>query len=248
MTAEEEFIKYTKPYIKYGKKIELKIKHTMRVKDLCIDIAKSLDLSEKDISLAELCGLLHDIGRFEQWKKYTSYDDLKTIDHGNLGEKILKENNFINRFTNNNHDTIFRAVKYHNKYNVPNTLTERNKLFVNITRDADKIDILNLFVTGGLVTNVDDNSIITDKIFKTLIDKKQTYTKDVKTKADQIGVRIGFIFDLNYKKSFEIIKEKDIFNKMLDIQINEVTNKELIKQLLYLKEYGNKYIEEMIKC
>jgi len=119
MTAEEEFIKYTNPYLKYGPKIDLKVKHTLRVKDICLQIAKSENLNEEDLSLASLCGLLHDIGRFEQWKRYSSYNDMETLDHGDLGAEILKHNNFIKKFTTKNINTILRAVKYHNKYRVP---------------------------------------------------------------------------------------------------------------------------------
>ena len=73
MTKEEEFIKYTNPYKKYGEKIDLKIHHTFRVQKLCIEIAKSQNLSNEDIELASTCGLLHDIGRFEKWKRYKSF-------------------------------------------------------------------------------------------------------------------------------------------------------------------------------
>lgn len=247
MTAEEEFIKYTDPYKKYGKKIELKIKHTFRVQALCGDIAKSIKLTEEEVELAKLCGLLHDIARFEQWKRYKSYNDLKTIDHGDLGVEILTKNNFINKFTNKNKDTILRAVKYHNKYRVPNTLSINNKLYTNITRDADKIDILYLFVIGGLVTTT-NNTKMSTKVYNNLLNKKLIKKKDTKTMADEIAIRLGFVFDLNFKKSYEIIKEKNYLNDMIDIQIKEAENKELIKQLEELRVFLNNYIEEMIKC
>ena len=247
MTAEEEFIKYTDPYKKYGEKIELKIKHTFRVQALCGDIAKSIKLTEEEVELAKLCGLLHDIARFEQWKRYKSYNDLKTIDHGDLGVEILTKNNFINRFTNKNKDTILRAVKYHNKYRVPNSLSINNKLYTNITRDADKIDILYLFVIGGLVTTT-NNTKMSTKVYNSLLNKELIKKKDTKTMADEIAIRLGFVFDLNFKKSYEIIKEKNYLNDMIDIQIKEAENKELIKQLEDLRVFLNNYIEEMIKC
>ena len=247
MTAEEEFIKYTDPYKKYGEKIELKIKHTFRVQALCGDIAKSIKLTEEEVELAKLCGLLHDIARFEQWKRYKSYNDLKTIDHGDLGVEILTKNNFINRFTNKNKDTILRAVKYHNKYRVPNTLSINNRLYTNITRDADKIDILYLFVIGGLVTTT-NNTKMSTKVYNSLLNKELIKKKDTKTMADEIAIRLGFVFDLNFKKSYEIIKEKNYLNDMIDIQIKETENKELIKQLEELRVFLNNYIEEMIKC
>lgn len=245
--AENEFYKYTESYKKYGPKIGLKISHTVRVEKLCVDIAKSLNLSQEDIDLAAMCGLLHDIARFEQWKKYKTYSDLQSIDHGNLGVEILKKNNFINKFTKKNHDTILRAVKYHNKYNVPNTLSERNKMFVNITRDADKIDILKLFVTGELVNDTND-SVICDKVYNAILNKEEIKRTDVKSNADDIAVRLGFIFDLNFKRSYEILKETDYINKMIDVQIKDTKNELLVKQLNELREFVNKYIGEMIKC
>ena len=245
--AEEQFIKYTNSYKKYGERILLKIQHTFRVERLCEELANSLELSQEEIDLAKLCGLLHDIGRFEQWKNYKTYDDLKSLDHGTLGETILKENNFIDQFTNNNHDTILRAVKYHNKYKVPNTLSKKNKMYVNITRDADKIDILQLTVNGPLALST-DNTKMTDSVYKTLFNKKSINVKDVKTKADAIAIRIAFLFDLNCKKSFEIIKEKNYMNILIENQLKETNNKELINQLKKLKIFINQYIEEMISC
>lgn len=247
MTALEEFIKYTNPYKKYGEKIDLKIKHTLRVKSLCIKIAKSEKLSNEDIELAGLCGLLHDIGRFEQWKRYTSYNDLDTLDHGDLGVEILNKNNFINRFTTNNKETILRAVKYHNKYRVPNTLNNKNRYFTNITRDADKIDILYLFSTKGLTTEL-DNSKMSKKVINRLYNKESIKRVDVKTKADEIAVRLAFVFDLNFKESYKIIKDNNYINTMLNIQLKETNNKELIKQIEDLRIYINNHIEEMIKC
>ena len=245
--AEEQFIKYTNPYQKLSYKIDLKVKHTKRVEELCKDIARSLNLSKEDVDLASYCGLLHDIGRFEQWKRYETYDDLKSLDHGKLGCEILKKNNFINQFTTNNHNTILKAVYYHNKYNVPKTISERNRLFINITRDADKLDILYLCTDGGRVVKT-ENSIIRKKVMQELMKKHQIRNKDSISKADEIGVRLGFIFDINCKKSYQIIQENDYINKLINEQLKETDNEELKKQLEELRIFVNKYIEEMITC
>jgi putative nucleotidyltransferase with HDIG domain len=42
--------------------------HTYHVADNARNIAEKLKLSKEDIELAELIGLLHDIGRFEELK------------------------------------------------------------------------------------------------------------------------------------------------------------------------------------
>ena len=46
-------------------------------------------MSKEDIDLAWLTGLLHDIGRFEQVRRYGTFNDAKSIDHGKLGVEIL---------------------------------------------------------------------------------------------------------------------------------------------------------------
>ena len=243
----EEFIKYTDSYKKYGKMIDLKISHTFRVKDLCIEIAKSLELNKEEQDLAALCGLLHDIGRFEQYKRYKSYKDLETVDHGNLGEEILKENGFISKFTSNNQDIVLKAVKYHNKYKVPNTLSDKNKLFINIIRDADKMDIL--FLVSKKKINVKtENSKMSENVYNNLLNGKLIKKGEVKTKADIIAIYLGFVFDLNYEISYKIIKEKGYFDKIINNQIKETNNDELKEQLKVLHKVVNKRIEEMILC
>jgi len=146
-----------------------------------------------------------------------------------------------------NINTILRAVKYHNEYRVPNTLSDRNKYFTNIARDADKIDILYLFSVKGLTTNL-DNSTMSKKVFNSIKKKEQIKRVDVKTRADEIAVRLGFVFDLNFKESFKILKETNYINTMLDIQLKDTNNKELVKQIEELRVFINNYIEEMIKC
>ena len=70
-----EFAKYTSAYNPNDVKVKLKIDHTYRVATLCDTIAKSLQLSKKDRDFAWLSGMLHDIGRFEQLRRYGTFQD-----------------------------------------------------------------------------------------------------------------------------------------------------------------------------
>ena len=55
--------------------IDYKIKHSYRVADLCVEIAKELNLSDEDIEICYICGLFHDVGRFQQLTETKSYGD-----------------------------------------------------------------------------------------------------------------------------------------------------------------------------
>ena len=61
-------------------------------------IASELHLSEDDVELAKMIGLLHDIGRFEQAIKYDNFDDYNTMDHAEYGVKILFKDGMIRKF------------------------------------------------------------------------------------------------------------------------------------------------------
>ena len=135
--AIDTFLEYTNSYVSLSNdshdvyNITLKIDHTFRVMDLCEEIAKSLNLTKEDIAIAKLCGLLHDIGRFEQWSRYKTFADSKSIDHGDFGANLLKEKKFMRKFNNDEKidDLIIKVVKNHNKYKLEEGLTERESLF-----------------------------------------------------------------------------------------------------------------------
>lgn len=87
--AQRAFEDYVKKYNTENDKVRLKIEHTYRVSELCEIIARSLGLPEKDVDVAWLIGLLHDVGRFEQLRNFGTFNDGESIDHAVYGAKIL---------------------------------------------------------------------------------------------------------------------------------------------------------------
>ena len=247
--AEKEFYKYTDSYKQYGKMIELKINHTKRVTDIAEKIADSLNLVKEEKETALLCGLLHDIGRFEQYKEYQTYDDKKSIDHGNLGYKILKEKDYLSVYTTNEKykESILKSVKYHNKYKIPKNLSKQDKLYCNIARDADKIDILYLY-TNDTFKVESEGTKITEEVFNALKNKQSIQIEMVKTKADRLAVSLGFVFDFNFKYSYLFLKESKYMDIIIDKMIEKASSKEFIKQLEEIRTIIHERIEEMIIC
>ncbi|MEE8717632.1 MAG: HD domain-containing protein [Coriobacteriales bacterium] len=89
MRARAAFDEYVSDYDPGDPKIELKIVHTLHVAELCERIAASLGVPSRDVDLAWLSGLLHDIGRFEQVRRYGTFDDRTSCSHAALGVEIL---------------------------------------------------------------------------------------------------------------------------------------------------------------
>lgn len=73
LKVQHAFAAYTRQYDTDNGKVQLKITHTYRVAALCEQIARSLSLCDEDVQLAWLMGMLHDIGRFEQLRRYGTF-------------------------------------------------------------------------------------------------------------------------------------------------------------------------------
>ena len=212
-----------------------KFHHSFRVMEFSKEIARSINLNEEDTNLAIIIGLLHDIARFEQWTKYETYDDEYSIDHGDLGSEILE--GFLE--DNKDKNIIITAVKNHNKFKIEDGLDERTLLFCKIIRDADKLDIMKeqgIMLTEK-IDHIEDTSI-------ECFEKETIFeNENCKKESDHIFRMLAFIYDLNFKYSFEFVVNNDILNNkihLLQVYSGETDKLEEIKNKLL--NYINKQI------
>ena len=182
--AKRVFKEYVSNYNLQDGKIALKVAHILRVSELSKKIATSLNLSEEDIKLAELIGLLHDIGRFEQVRKYNTFIDKISINHGEYGVKILFEDNLIEKFNIDEkyYKIIKTAILNHNRSKIEDNLTEQELLHSKIIREFKEDHMID---------------------YK----KRATY-------GDIWISHMAYVFDFYYKSSYIVIKEKDYLNKL----------------------------------
>ena len=161
--AQKAFADYAAHYNTADAKVKLKIDHTYRVAALCARIAQSLALPPEDVDLAWLSGILHDVGRFEQLRRYNSFIDAQSVSHAALSVAVLFDERRIRDYLDDaGADALLRtAVEWHSAFRLPETLDDRTRLFCQILRDADKIDILRV--------NVETPMLLCKKIEKTLI-------------------------------------------------------------------------------
>lgn len=247
--AEEEFKRYSSGYDMNESHIERKVRHTFRVEELCEKIAFSIGMNEEEINLAKLIGLLHDIARFEQYTIYKTYDDHKSIDHGNFGVKILEEKNNIREYieTDKYDNIILKAVEYHNKYSIGKDVNEEEELFCKIIRDADKLDIM-YEATCEFWKNEEkiiQKQELNSKVIEQFISKEVIDNRNSTQSIDKIIRIIAFIFDLNFKESFKIIKDNNYIDKIIyrfDYELEKTKN-----QMEKVRNIANKYINNKLE-
>ena len=144
------FREYVSSYDASDGKIRLKIAHTHKVAALSEGVARSIALEGGDLDLAWLIGMLHDVGRFEQVRRCGTFFDAGSVDHADLGADLLFKEGLIDRFAPDCDPVVETAVRAHNKLALDPALGERDALFCNIVRDADKVDILRVNVETPL--------------------------------------------------------------------------------------------------
>ena len=113
--AKQEFEKYLDEYDREDEQIRLKIVHTYGVVKYAGEIARKMECSGEDVELAELIGLLHDIGRFEQIRRFHSFEP-GTMDHAVFGAELLfGEEKLIRRFVEDDKfdELIDAAIRKH---------------------------------------------------------------------------------------------------------------------------------------
>ena len=227
--AIEEFNKYTKQYNMNNEMISRKYYHTFRVANYAKEIAKSENLNEQDTYIAFLCGLLHDIARFKQATEFNTFNDFLSFDHGDDGYNILLENNYIDNFVDNDIDKniVLKAVKNHNKFSIDETLNEREMYFSKLTRDADKLDILD-----KQKNEINDGSTTIDKDVMDAFVNHRLYKRDgtILNDASEIVKTLCLVFDFNFERSMEIVKEKELVDRKLEVleeNVDEDTMKEI---------------------
>ena len=245
------FAEYVRNYDPSDEKIKLKIDHTYRVAGLCQRIAESLGLSEPDVDIVWLLGMLHDIGRFEQIRRFGTFNDAQSVDHAEFGADLLFKEGLIRKFAegyyeecelarsgneeaeqiikNNEHhnkDTglLELAIRQHNKYRVKEDLTERQRMFCDILRDADKVDIfkVNADIPMEIIYDVTTEELKSGVISKEVLEsfyKRETVLKSVRKSAvDHIVGHISLLFELVYKESYRQAKEQGYVYKLLDFK------------------------------
>ena len=205
--------------------IKLKEDHTRR---MCADIlliAEELGLSSKQKMLAETAVLFHDVGRFEQFMKYKSYNDVGTENHSLLGLKVLAENKVLDCLSQREREIIEEAIRLHGEKELPDNLDEQTELIAKLVRDADKLDIYLVMINwlGDLRKNPQKylgtmgfsaENKYSENIVEAVLNNRTIDYKDFKTLNDMVIGQFGWIVDVNFAVTLKEIKKRKLLEQM----------------------------------
>lgn len=206
---------------------QLKLEHTIRVAADARAIAQGMDWLDEEVNLAEAVGLCHDVARFPQFKQYGTFSDAQSVDHGDLGSQTLENEGLLDGIADEPRNLILHSVQYHNKKDLPRTLTAHEERHLRLIRDADRLDIFFICwhtVESGwakdhpeLMMNIEYDGLPSDEILDQFERGETINYAHLKSMADRFILQLSWIHDLSYASTKRLVSERRIVEKFVDI-------------------------------
>lgn len=249
LKAKNAFKNYISHYDMSIPSIRLKVIHTYEVVKVSEFLCQQMNLSQEDQDLASLIALLHDIGRFEQWVRYQSFADYKTIDHALFSSQLLFNGGMIRMFIDDLcFDQIIKdAIEQHNKYKIDEGFDERTLLFIHLIRDADKLDNFRVKeeekIENILFASIDEvnKCSISPKVYQQMYHQELVYAPYRKTYLDMWLSYIAFIYDLHFDISLKYIKDNCWIDRSFD-RLHPI-HKKTLEEYQTLKQKALEFIK-----
>lgn len=204
--------------------IEKTLLHIDRVVENILILADSLELSENEKHVAEITAQFHDIGRL--WLLHPDNSDNKITDHAEASIEYLKSSAVFTQLDEATQNIVIQVIKHHNKAELPKKEGEAILFYIKLLRDADKLDTWRS--TSEYITRKGDKPImaaelelsqkpvVTPSFCNTIIEGGIPNKGDIVTFNDFVIFQMSWIFDLHFKKSFQILNQKQYIRHLYD--------------------------------
>ncbi|HXE96076.1 MAG TPA: HD domain-containing protein [Dongiaceae bacterium] len=202
-----------------AKNIRLKIGHTRKVCEAMALLSEGENLSENESIMASAVALLHDVGRFPQYRRWRTFRDSDSDNHARLAVDVIRDEQILAELDPSERLLIEEAVRFHNLLEPPASFQSPTRLYIDLIRDADKLDIWRVFTellaqppeerASAATLGLDDiPGAVTGKCIAALgsgaIVRLDTalYVNDFKL------LLISWVYDLNFATSRRILRER----------------------------------------
>ncbi len=205
--------------------VDLKENHTLRVCENMVSISRSLNLENNDLYLAETIALFHDVGRFRQYALYRTFNDRRTGSHALIGLEELEQANILSSLEEEEQYIIKKAVEYHNQLDLPPALPDRCRLFAKLIRDADKLDILQVFTeyytrrdshpNHVLEADLPDTPGYSTVLIENLLQQRRCNYHNMTNQNDRKLMLLSWVYDINFTYALSEIARRGYIQKII---------------------------------
>jgi len=204
--------------------IQLKIDHTMRV----IRETQSIAAAENfPVQTTEEClhaALYHDISRFEQFSRYHTFRDSESFDHGDRSAEIVESDadRLLAGFDTPAKKRIIQAIRFHNKVALPPEISGSDAVTARCVRDADKLDILELFigflenpVNQAVVFSLDLSAPVSPEIMESMRRDEVPLHSQMRSANDFTIAKLMWAKDLGFRHTRQEFRRRDYLARIV---------------------------------
>ena len=204
--------------------LQLKLEHSLRVAEDMRGMARDSGWREADENTAEAIGILHDIGRFSQYVEFKTLSDRHSINHAERSWAVVDEEVVLSGVSTTDCQRIQDAILNHNRIEIPVDVSKDSLPFVQLIRDADKLDILMIFyelastdrlkehpeLLFGVPTEGPANPELIDRIHA----RRNVPYSMIQSLTDFKLIQMAWMYDIHFPTAFERIEQRNIIGKL----------------------------------
>lgn len=203
--------------------IRLKIEHSFRVRDEALALADSVPFPPSLRRRALAAALLHDYGRFEQYRRYRTFRDDRSVDHARLSAELCIKNEVLADFTPPERGEILAAIRVHNQPALPPQLPAGSAALhlARLVRDADKLDIVEILLgelanprNEDILLNLPPTELSPYVVDRLLRGEPLSYAK-LASATDFVASKLGWSFDLNFPHSSREFRRRNYLERLM---------------------------------
>jgi hypothetical protein len=214
---------YVEPFLdtdeEGAKNIRLKIEHTRKVCEAMALLAEGENLSENESRIASAVALLHDVGRFLQYRRWRTFLDSDSDNHARLAIDVIRDERILAGIERSEQLLIEEAVRCHNMLAPPDHIRSPTRTYINLIRDADKLDIWRIFVElldlppedrpSAATLGLDDApGTVSDACISALDSGSIVRLDTISCFNDFKLLQISWVYDLTFGTSRRILRER----------------------------------------
>ncbi len=223
------FNSYVKEF--YMKELEadrnilLKIEHTHKVFQVMGKLAVGEGLQAEDMRIAQAVSLLHDVGRFPQYRRWGTFRDRDSDNHARLAIEVIREQALLAGQSPRVRLLIEEAVRFHNLLQIPARLKSDTYIFLRLIRDADKLDIWRVFVghfstppeerASAALLGFPEKPGVSPVCLSALEERRIVNLDTVNCINDFKLLLISWVYNLNFKTSYGLLQEGSFINSIM---------------------------------
>jgi len=203
--------------------MELKREHCAFVARDARAIAEAEEWDASRANAAEALGRIHDIGRFPQLAEYGTFRDDESIDHGERGYRALIETGMLDDLPETERDALLDGVRFHNAAEIPSDLPPDRRAWVELVRDADRLDIYRVMLRALETGEVERRPEIvlglplggppSPAIVEAILHRRSSSYLDAANATDFLLLQLSWRFRMNHRSALKLMDDRRILER-----------------------------------